>query len=61
VDRIEDDADIARVGEVDSLVFELIVPETERRLERDVDPILLLEMRSVKDLAAILAEGRSAP
>jgi acyl carrier protein len=56
VEKISDDAAINSLDELDSLNFELIVVELEKCLGRDVDPIKLLEMRSVKDLAAILEE-----
>jgi len=54
VEKISDDASINSLDELDSLNFELIVVEIEKHLGHDVDPVKLLEMRSVKDLAAIL-------
>ena len=54
VEKIDDDATINSIGELDSLNFELIVLQIEERTGRDVDPVRLLEMRSVKDLAAFL-------
>jgi len=54
VEKIADDAAINSAAEIDSLSFELIVLEIEKRIGREVDPVQLLEMRSVKDLAAIL-------
>lgn len=56
-EKIDPDADIGTIGEMDSLTFEMIVLEIEQRLGRAVDPMQLLEMRSVRDLAAIL-DGR---
>jgi acyl carrier protein len=53
-EKISDDASINSLDEIDSLNFELIVVELEKHLGHDVDPVKLLEMRSVKDLAAIL-------
>lgn len=53
-EKIDPDAEISSIGELDSLTFEMIVLEIEQRLGRTVEPMQLLEMRSVKDLAAIL-------
>lgn len=53
-DSIRADADIASLGKIDSLTFELIVLEVENVSGREVDPIQLLEMESVADLARIL-------
>lgn len=55
-DAISDDANISEIGELDSLRFEMIVMEIERITQRDADPVELLEMRSVKDLAALLEQ-----
>lgn len=56
VEKISDDATINSLEELDSLSFELIVVEIERHLGHDADPVKLLEMRSVKDLAAMFGE-----
>ncbi|WP_157019368.1 acyl carrier protein [Mesorhizobium xinjiangense] len=53
-EKIAADAEINAIGELDSLTFEMIVLEIEHRIGRTVDPVQLLEMRSVKDLAEIL-------
>lgn len=56
VNKISDTADIGSLGELDSLTFELIVMEVENQIGREVDPIALLEMQSVKDLAELLGK-----
>lgn len=56
-EKIESEASINSLGELDSLSFELIVLEIEKVLGHDVDPMQLLEMRSVKDLAALLEQA----
>lgn len=53
-EKIDLDAEIGAIGEMDSLAFEMIVMEIEKRTGRAVDPMQLLEMRSVRDLAAVL-------
>jgi acyl carrier protein len=57
-ERIDADADIASIGEIDSLSFEMIVLELQRRIGGDVDPMQLLELRTVRDLAAILEQAK---
>ena len=59
VERIGDQDDIGTLGEMDSLAFETLVFEIERALGHEVDAVRLLSMRSVGDLAALLAEARS--
>jgi acyl carrier protein len=54
VEKIGDDDDINTVQEMDSLSFGMIVTEVEKRTGRDVDPMRLIELRSVRDLAALL-------
>lgn len=54
VETISDTADIVSLGELDSLSFELIVMEIEKAIGHEVDPIVLLEMQSVTDLAELL-------
>jgi acyl carrier protein len=57
VEKIDEDAAIGSLEELDSLSFELIAVELEKQLGHEVDAIQLLEMRSVRDLAAILEAG----
>ncbi|WOC14648.1 acyl carrier protein [Pseudochrobactrum sp. MP213Fo] len=54
-EHIDENAELSSLAEIDSLTFELIVMELEKRLGHEVDPIALLEMRSVKDIATLLA------
>lgn len=54
VESIKDNSDITALGELDSLTFEMIVMEIEKHIKREVDPVKLLEMQSVKDLALML-------
>jgi len=58
-ESIQTDADISSLGELDSLTFELVVLEIEKGLGHEVDPVELLEMRSVKDLAQLLQNRQS--
>lgn len=55
-DAISSDDDINTLGELDSLTFELIVMEIERQTNKKVDPIKLLDLQTVKDLAALLEQ-----
>ncbi|KRW59835.1 acyl carrier protein [Pseudomonas sp. TTU2014-080ASC] len=57
IEKIADDADINATHEIDSINFALIVVEIEDFLKTEVDPLLLLEMRTVRDLANILQNG----
>ncbi|KAB2672665.1 acyl carrier protein [Brucella intermedia] len=58
-ETIPDSADIGSLGELDSLTFELIVLEIEKHIGRQVDPIALLEMQSVADLAELLRKEKA--
>lgn len=55
-ETISADADINTLGELDSLTFELIVMEIEKHIGRPVDPIKLIELQSVQDLAALIEQ-----
>ncbi|WP_300728296.1 acyl carrier protein [Pseudomonas sp.] len=57
IEKIDDDADINAAHEIDSINFALIVVEIEEFLKAEVDPMELLEMRTVRDLANILESG----
>lgn len=57
VDSIPDEAHISSLGELDSLTFELIVLEIEKNIGREADPIALLELSTVKDIALLLEEN----
>lgn len=56
VETIDDQAEISSVAELDSVSFEQIALEVEKRIGHTVDPIKLLAMRSIKDLAALLED-----
>ncbi len=58
IEKISDDADINDIKEIDSLAFETIVIEIETVLNKEVDAMDLLELRSVKDLARILEKNQ---
>ncbi|GLU40033.1 MULTISPECIES: acyl carrier protein [Pseudomonas] len=57
IEKIDDDATINAAHEIDSLNFALIVVEIEDFIQAEVDPMDLLEMRTVRDLAGILERG----
>ena len=54
LEAIDEHGAISSAAELDSINFEQIVLEIEKCLGHTVDPLKLLEMRSVKDLAALL-------
>lgn len=54
VDQIPDDGKISDIGQLDSLSFEKLVIELEKTIGHEVNPVSLLELRSVKDLTNIL-------
>ncbi|MDM7852264.1 acyl carrier protein [Pseudochrobactrum kiredjianiae] len=57
-ETIAEDADINSLSDIDSLTFELIILETEKFIGQEVDPIALLDMRTVKDMAELLKKAR---
>ncbi|UDM48873.1 acyl carrier protein [Cupriavidus sp. MP-37] len=58
VEKIDADASIHTLHDMDSLTFEMIVMEIEKRTMKEVDPVALLELRTVSDLAGLLESGR---
>lgn len=56
IESIDDHAAISSVAELDSVSFEHIALEVEKRIGHTVDPIKLLAMRSINDLAALLED-----
>lgn len=58
VEKISDDMTINSINEIDSLTFEMIIMEIEKRIQREADPMMLLELRSVRDLATILENSQ---
>ncbi len=55
-EKIDADAEIHSIKGLDSLSFETIILEIERRTGREIDPVELLQMHSVKDLARLLEQ-----
>lgn len=53
-DDIPDDGTLSDLGMLDSLTFQLIVNEIEEKTQREVNPIQLLNVQTVKDLAELL-------
>jgi acyl carrier protein len=59
-DKIGDDAGLYDLKPVDSVTFETLVLEIEERTGKDVDVDALLSMRTVRDLAALIAASRGS-
>lgn len=59
IEKFDDDADINSANEIDSLNFAMITMEIENFIQGEVDPMRLLELRTVRDLAKILEQGKS--
>ncbi|HEY4254060.1 MAG TPA: acyl carrier protein [Roseomonas sp.] len=57
-EKIADDVNIDAIAELDSLTFEMIVLEIEKHTGREVDPMRMLDMRTVRDLADLLEQPR---
>jgi len=55
--KIDDNAEIHSIKGLDSLSFETIILEIEKRTGRPVNPVSLLEMHSVGDLARLLKQA----
>jgi len=53
-DRIGDDAALSEVKPLDSLAFEALVLELEEKTGKEVDPVDLLGIRTVRDLAGFI-------
>ncbi|WP_250065369.1 acyl carrier protein [Stenotrophomonas mori] len=58
VEKIGDDDRLQTIKELDSLSFASIVVELESRIGHPVDPVELLELRSVRDVAGLLERHR---
>lgn len=52
--KIDENAEIHSIKGLDSLTFETIILEIEKRTGQPVNPVDLLGMHSVKDLARLL-------
>ena len=59
VDSIRDDDLLGNIKGLDSLSFEGLILEIERATGREPDPLRLLEIKTVSDLAAMLKEMKS--
>lgn len=57
-ERIGDDASLQSIKELDSLSFAAIATELEERLGRPMDPVDLIRLRTVRDLASLLERHR---
>ncbi len=58
-DSIEDDDVIAEIKPIDSLAFETIMLEVEESTGQPVNPIDILQLQTVADLAKIIANKKS--
>jgi acyl carrier protein len=54
VEKIGDDASISSIKVMDSLTFEALALEVEEHLGREIPPIKLLELKTVRDLAELI-------
>ncbi len=53
-DKIDDDASVSAINGLDSLTFETIILEIEKLTGKNVDPAKLMDVRTVKELAAVV-------
>lgn len=51
---IDVDVDVGSIKTIDSLNFEILILEIENRTGSEIDPVLFLDMHSVRDLANII-------
>ena len=58
-DSIEDEDVIVEIKAIDSLAFETIMLEVEESTGQPVDPIDILQLQTVADLAKIIANKKS--
>jgi acyl carrier protein len=58
IEKIGDDDRLKTIAEMDSLSFASIVVELQDRISRQIDPEELLQLRSVRDVAALLEQPR---
>jgi len=59
-DAIADDADIAEIKGMDSLTFEALMLEIEEATGQEPDPVALMDVRTVADLARMIEEMKAA-
>ncbi|MFC0282221.1 acyl carrier protein [Camelimonas abortus] len=53
-EHVDLDARFSSIGALDSLTFELITLEIERHSGREIDPVRVMEVETLRDLAALL-------
>lgn len=58
VDKIGDDAALQSIKQMDSLSFAAVVLELEEHAGHEIDPVDLLELRTVRDVAGLLEKFR---
>lgn len=58
-DSIDDEDVIAEIKPIDSLAFETIMLEVEESTGQPIDPIDILQLQTVADLAKIIAKKKS--
>ena len=58
-DAIEDEDVIVEIKPIDSLAFETIMLEVEETTGQPVDPLDILQLQTVADLAKIIANKKS--
>jgi len=57
VDKIDDDAVLHDLKEMDSLSFATLVLQLEQSVGREIDVMEILDLRSVRDVAALLGKA----
>lgn len=60
VSSIADDADISEIKGMDSLTFEALMLEIEQVSGQEPDPVALMDVRTVADLAGLIEEMKAA-
>lgn len=58
IERIGDDVSMQSIKELDSLSFAAITVELEDRVGREIDPVDLIKLRTVRDLAGLIERYR---
>lgn len=54
VEKISDDASINDIKELDSLSFEALLLEIEEITDREIDPVKIMQIKTVRDLADLI-------
>ena len=58
VEKIGDEASISSIKAMDSLTFEALALEVEEHIGREIPPLKLLELKTVRDLAELIGTRR---